>query len=385
MPFEYNRRLEAVRVVRTALVAAVASAAALGVSACGGGNQDGAPAASPPPAAAPPPVAAPPPAETAVPTGPPVAYDRVQAVFEKYGCTACHPGVNPSLDLTEGKSYDALVGIPALEDPNLYRVVAGDPGKSFLYLKVGGDAPVADIPAIGVRMPPQAPPIDEADMELIRNWILQGAKGPDGKTGGPVVATPGTPPGDLDRPAATETEGSGTISGTVVDQRREPIEGALVTLLLKGPDLPDGEEHYRVAVTAADGAYTLPNAPKGQYLLKAYAPKTIYVTRIVALDEGEMQTADFGLPDRVIPNPELADAKVAGRTLSVNVEGASLDRNYTLVVNPGAGLVFELANPAGAGEPGRWERTIDQDLPGPWIFMAVDETCNVSGFITVEE
>ncbi len=157
--------------------------------------------------------------------GAPVSYQEVQAVFEKYGCTGCHPGVNPSLDLTEGKSYEKLVGIQALEDPTLYRVVAGDPEKSFLYLKMGGDPPVADIPAIGTRMPPGAPPPDPADLDLVRRWILQGAKDVDGQTKGPTVPSPGAPPTGLDVAAATETEGTATIEGSVIGQDREPDRG----------------------------------------------------------------------------------------------------------------------------------------------------------------
>jgi hypothetical protein len=313
--------------------------------------------------------------------GEPVAYTEVQAVFGKYGCTGCHPGVNSSLDLREGRSYDDLVGVRALEDPELVRVVAGDPSSSFLYLKLGGDAPVADIPAIGTRMPPRSPPVDAADLELVRRWIAQGAKDENGETPGPRVATPGTPPGDLDVPAATARRGTGTIEGSVVGEDRRPLEGALVTLLLKGADLEGGEEHYRVAVTDADGTFTLSDAPAGAYLLKAYAPETIYVSRIVALDEGETQTISFGLPDRNIQNPSVAAARVEGRRLSMEVSGEDLDGNYTLAVNPEAGLVFELHNAGNA--PGRWRATIDRDLEGPWIFMAVDENCNVSGFLTV--
>ena len=313
--------------------------------------------------------------------GQPVAYSEVQAVWAEYGCTGCHPGVNSALDLREDRSYDDLVGIRALEDPELVRVVAGDPGSSFLYLKLGGDPPVADIPGIGTRMPPRSPPIDPADLDLVRRWIAQGAKNEDGETGGPRVPTPGTPPRDLDVPAATEQRGTGTIDGTVIGQDREPLEGALVTLLLKGADLQGGEEHYRVAITDAEGRYTLPDAPAGGYLLKAYAPNTIYVTRIVALDEGETQTISFGLPDRNVTNPSIAAPRVNGRALSLEVAGNDLDDNYTLAVNPDAGLVFELHNADSA--PGRWRATIDQDLEGPWIFMAVDENCNVSDFLIV--
>jgi Carboxypeptidase regulatory-like domain len=314
-------------------------------------------------------------------TGTPVAYEEVQAVFEEYGCTGCHPGVNASLDLRSESSYEQLVGVQALEDPTLYRVVAGDPERSFLYLKLGGAAPVADIPAIGTRMPPRAPPIDPEDLDLVRRWILQGAKDVDGQTGGPQVPTPGTPPGDLDADPATETEGSATIVGSVVDQRFQPIEGALVTMLLAGAGEEGGEEHYRVAVTDAEGRFTLADAPTGRYVLKAYGPNTIYVSRIVALEDGERQGVRFGLPDRIVENPTVASPQVDGTSLSLTVEGTDLDGNYTLAVNPEAGLVFELHNAGNA--PGTWSTTIPRELEGPWIFMAVDETCNVSEFLTV--
>jgi Carboxypeptidase regulatory-like domain len=341
-----------------ALVLAVV--VAVGLAACAGGDDD---------------------AAERVQTSEAVSYARVQRVFTKYGCVGCHPGVNSSLDLRRGRSYDSLVGVRALEDPRLVRVVAGDPGRSFLYLKLGGDAPVADIPAIGTRMPPRAPPIDEADLELVRTWIEQGAKNLDGKTGGPRVPTPGTPPRELDAAAATRPRGTGTITGSVVSQRRRPIEGALVTLLLKGADLEGGEEHYRVAVTNAAGRFRLRNAPAGSYLLKAYAPDTIYVSRIVALEDGETQRIEFGLPDRLVPNPRIAAPRVEGRRLSMRVTGSDLDGNYTLAVNPKAGLVFELHNADNA--PGRWRATLERRLDGPWVFMAVDENCNVSEFLTV--
>jgi hypothetical protein len=264
-------------------------------------------------------------------------------------------------------------------------VVAGDPERSFLYLKLGGSPPVADIPAIGTRMPPGEPPIPQDDLDLVRRWILQGAKGPDGKTGGPVVPSPGNPPTNLDVATATEVEGSATITGSVIGQDRRPIEGALVTMLLRGPDEPGGEEHYRVAVTDTGGRFTLTDAPTGQYLLKAYGPNTIYVSRIVALEEGETQNVRFGLPDRIVENPTIGAPRVertgSGTRLSMNVQGVELDPNYTLAVNPGAGLVFELHR---RGEqPGRWSAEIDRRLDGPWVFLAVDKACNVSDFLTV--
>jgi hypothetical protein len=312
-----------------------------------------------------------------------VPYSRVQEVFATNGCVACHPGVNPALDLTAGKSYADLVGVRALEDPRLYRVVAGDPARSFLYLKIGGDPPIFDIPAIGTRMPPGAPRIPEEDIALVRDWILGGAKDENGETGGPEVTTPGSPPtGIRDAALATEQRGTGTITGTVVGQDREPLAGALVTLLLQGESQEGGEEHYRVAQADASGRFTLAEAPSGRFLLKAYAPSSINVSRIVALEEGETEEIEIGIPDRVVPNPEVANARVEGLELSMDVRGTNLDGNYTLAVNPGAGLVFELHNLDDA--PGRWTTTIENELPGPWVFVAVDKQCNVSEFLTVE-
>ncbi len=316
-------------------------------------------------------------------SGTPVSFSQVEAVFESNGCQGCHPGVNSSLDLTNGKAYDDLVGIRALEDPDLYRVVAGDPENSFLYLKVGGAPVIADIPAVGSRMPPGAPPMAAEDIAIIRDWIAQGAKRDDGTTGGPQVTTPGTPPPSVEGSASsTEQKGTGTITGIVINQERKPIAGAFVTLLLQGATLQGGEEHYRVAVTDSTGKYTLADAPEGRFLLKAYAPKSIYVSRIVALDEGETETVNFGLPTRIVPNPTISKPAVSGTSLSMTVAGSNLDGNYTLAVNPKAGITVELHNADNA--PGRWSATSPSALPGPWVFLGVDEQCNVSDFLTVE-
>ena len=76
---------------------------------CGGGNEGAPPAAD---------------------LGEPVAFAEVLSVFEKYGCAGCHPSVMPALDLTAQNAYENLVGVRALLDPTLVRVVAGDPGRA---------------------------------------------------------------------------------------------------------------------------------------------------------------------------------------------------------------------------------------------------------------
>ncbi len=314
-----------------------------------------------------------------------VGFARVQAVFAKYSCASCHPLVNPSLDLRPGHAYGSLVGVRALEDPRLVRVVAGDPNRSFLYQKIAGDPKLGDVPAIGARMPQQAPRMEQSDIDLVASWISQGAKNAQRRTPGPTVPTPGAPgPSPVGSEPGGPT-GNATIEGIVQDERHRPLSGAIVTLLLRGENQPGGEEHYRVAATNANGHYVLRHAPVGQYLLKAYASKRIYVSRIVALDDRETTTIDFGLPDRVIPNPTITAPSVVrtatGTKVAMTVAGQSIDPNYTLAVNPVSGLVFELHRPDGG--PGRWTRSISHRLPGRWIFLAVDHQCNVSSFVTV--
>jgi hypothetical protein len=110
-----------------------------------------------------------------------VSYGRVQALFATAGCESCHPGVNPSLNLLHGHSYAALVNVAALEDPHYAYVVAGDPARSFLYLKVAGFGKQAQV---GGRMPFRKPQLSKADLQL-----LAGPSQPGGEEHYKVAAT----------------------------------------------------------------------------------------------------------------------------------------------------------------------------------------------------
>ena len=313
----------------------------------------------------------------------PVAYGQIQTLFNNAGCTGCHPGVNPAIDLQAGHSYDSLVNRAALEDPSYAYLVAGDPDKSFLYLKVAG---FGDAGQVGGRMPFGQPPLSADQVALLRNWISQGARGPDGqlppKSTTPLPGEPNLP----DLPPATTPTGTGTITGQVVDQQRQPIKGALVTLLLRGDDHQGGEEHYRVAQTGADGRYTLGEVPSGRFELKAYAPETIYTSHFVALEPGASEKVDFGVATRAQTTPSISDPQVkvlanGYTTLSMTVTGPNLDPNYTLAANPRSGRVFEVH--AKGAKQGVWSRTIPMRLKGPWVFLAVDRLCSSSKFLTV--
>ncbi|RPH54030.1 MAG: hypothetical protein EHM84_02670 [Lysobacterales bacterium] len=87
-------------------------------------------------------------------------------------CTACHAGASAPLGLSldAGNSYKNLVGIPRVEVPALQRVRPGDPDNSYIIQKLEGRA------AVGGQMPLGGPPLSQATIQVIRQWITEGAQ-----------------------------------------------------------------------------------------------------------------------------------------------------------------------------------------------------------------
>jgi hypothetical protein len=81
------------------------------------------------------------------------------------------------LRLDSANSYALLVGVASDEEPSLQRVEPGDPNNSYLVQKLEGTA------ATGGRMPLNGTPLAQADIDVIRQWIAEGA-----------LATSGPPP-----------------------------------------------------------------------------------------------------------------------------------------------------------------------------------------------
>lgn len=88
-------------------------------------------------------------------------------------CTGCHAGAAAPLGLRldEGSSYALLVNAPSVEVPALRRVQPGNPDASYLIQKLEGTA------AVGSRMPLNAPPLPQATIAVVREWIANGAPG----------------------------------------------------------------------------------------------------------------------------------------------------------------------------------------------------------------
>ncbi len=87
-------------------------------------------------------------------------------------CTTCHAGAAAPLGfrLDASSSYAMLVGQPSVEVPSLMRVAPGQPDSSYIIQKLEGHA------AVGARMPLGGPYLPQSTIDVIRQWILDGAQ-----------------------------------------------------------------------------------------------------------------------------------------------------------------------------------------------------------------
>ena len=87
-------------------------------------------------------------------------------------CAACHAGSSAPLGfrLDDGFSYSMLVNTASVEVPALLRVAPGNPEQSYLIQKLEGHA------AVGGQMPLGQAPLPQATIDVIRQWISNGAQ-----------------------------------------------------------------------------------------------------------------------------------------------------------------------------------------------------------------
>jgi hypothetical protein len=101
---------------------------------------------------------------------------QVQSAVFTQSCALsdCHRGASAplGLDFTAGQTLGNVVGVASAERPDFDRVEPRNPTDSYVYMKVTGDLRIG-----GDQMPPQnlAPPLTAQQLELLRQWIEQGA------------------------------------------------------------------------------------------------------------------------------------------------------------------------------------------------------------------
>jgi hypothetical protein len=107
------------------------------------------------------------------PSGPMTAsFSSIQSHVFTPICTACHAGgaAPQGLRLDAANSFAMLVGVSSAEVPSLKRVAPGDAANSYLIHKLEGHQ------AVGARMPFGGPYLDAQTINLIRQWIDNGAQ-----------------------------------------------------------------------------------------------------------------------------------------------------------------------------------------------------------------
>ena len=226
---------------------------------CSGGDGSGLQAPPPPPLAA--------------------TFSSIQANVLTPTCATagCHSGAGSpqGLNLEGTVSYDLLVNRASGEVPALLRVAPADPDNSYLVQKLEGTA------AVGAQMPLGGQPLAQTTIDVIRQWIIDGAVDDRAPSGDPIRVTSLVPAPDSVNPASPAevvamfdreldvstvnaatfiVEGSGG-DGTFDDGNDNPITAASITTPTMTPtsatfDLgstPLPDDTYRVRLLG-DGA-----------------------------------------------------------------------------------------------------------------------------------
>lgn len=90
-------------------------------------------------------------------------------------CTKCHIGAGApeGLQLDATHSYALLVGVASNEQPAVLRVAPGDPDSSYLIRKLTNTGGIS-----GAQMPFGGPYLPQSTIDVIRQWITDGAPKP---------------------------------------------------------------------------------------------------------------------------------------------------------------------------------------------------------------
>jgi hypothetical protein len=115
------------------------------------------------------------PSSTGTPSASGASFSKdIQPIFSS-SCAICHQGSTPpgGLSLEPGSAYNNLVNVKSSESA-LMRVAPGSPDKSYLINKLLGTQSQAG--GSGSPMPFGASPLPQSQINLIQQWISQGAK-----------------------------------------------------------------------------------------------------------------------------------------------------------------------------------------------------------------
>jgi hypothetical protein len=101
-----------------------------------------------------------------------LAAVQEQVFNQSCALSGCHVGSQApmGLVLSTGQAHSNTVGVRSVQVPDLFRIEPGNPGESYLVMKVEGTPGI-----VGGRMPLGIPPLTDEAIALLRDWILAGA------------------------------------------------------------------------------------------------------------------------------------------------------------------------------------------------------------------
>jgi len=200
-------------------------------------------------------------------------------------CATCHVGATAPLGLRldAANSYALLVGVASQQVSSLQRVAPGNPNNSYLIRKLEGTA------SVGGRMPLGGTPLPQADIDVIRQWITDGALAP----GAPPPSAPVRVTSLSPLPGSTEPMVPMTIMA-VFDRELDATTVDVTTFLVErsGGDgtFGDGNE---VAITPV--SVTVPAAnPLTAVLDMTTAPLVEDTYRVTLVGTGPATIRDLG-------------------------------------------------------------------------------------------
>lgn len=114
------------------------------------------------------------------PEGPPTLSGDVQPILtNNCAFNGCHGGnqLEPPakpMSLDPGETRANTVNVASAQLPSMDRIEPGDPDASYLVHKIQGTQ--AQVGGSGSRMPEALPPLSQGQIDIIREWIADGAR-----------------------------------------------------------------------------------------------------------------------------------------------------------------------------------------------------------------
>ena len=168
-------------------------------------------------------------------------------------------GANPaaSLNLDANNSYMMLVGVASSQNAGIQRVAPNNPNASYLVQKLEGTA------GTGVQMPPNDP-LEQADIDTIRQWISAGAVDDTAQASQPIrVASLSVTPGGTLTSAPTQImagfdrqpDASTVNANTFILEDSSNVAIAAASITVPGSNLQSAVFSLAAGTTLADGTY----------------------------------------------------------------------------------------------------------------------------------